>query len=400
MQALRNRAVVAFLLFNVLAGAFFVGGALWVSFMRSFGTTPAQLGWILAAGWGASVLGALVGGHLTDSIGPRKMVLLTAVAVTVGLAGQAVARNWLQAGGSHLWVMAAQAAMLPASKALLQEAAGDDFGSALGFINTTFSAVAIPGAAVTGWVVARGGWVLLFAAKVATYLMALPILYLLLPEARGKTSRREERFGWREGLAQRPLLWVCSSVFAVMAGGYCRSFYPYFVQERFAVDVQGLALFDSMYNAVWMLSNWPAGLLADRIGSGGVAASGYALMGLSWFLFPLGPSLTAVYVAYALYCLGDSMGYYAGVLAQDVVAAAFKGRAMGLFDATMYLGGALGDGAGGWLWQTLGAHPSFALAATASAVAASLLFRAKRVGRSLLSHPSTAGPSSEEPSDA
>ena len=47
MRALRNRAVLAFLLFNLLAGVLFVGGALLVSFMRSFGTTPAQLGLIL-----------------------------------------------------------------------------------------------------------------------------------------------------------------------------------------------------------------------------------------------------------------------------------------------------------------------------------------------------------------
>jgi len=46
MTALCNRAVLAFLLFNLLAGALFVGGALLVSFMRSFGTTPAQLGLI------------------------------------------------------------------------------------------------------------------------------------------------------------------------------------------------------------------------------------------------------------------------------------------------------------------------------------------------------------------
>jgi hypothetical protein len=62
--------------------------------------------------------------------------------------------------------------------------------------------------------------------------------------------------------------------------------------------------------------------------------------------------------------------------AQDMVATAFKGRAMGLFDATMYLGGALGDGVGGWLW------------------------RAKRAGSSILLSPSAAGPSSEEPPDA
>jgi len=155
MKNLRNRVVLAFLLFNLLGGILFVGGALLVSFMRSFGTTPAQLGLILGAGWGASVLGALAGGHLADRIGPRRTVLLTAALVALALLGKALSRHWLQAGAWHLLVMGAQAALFPASVALLKSAVGEEVGGSLGFLNTVFSVVAIPGAALTGWVVER-----------------------------------------------------------------------------------------------------------------------------------------------------------------------------------------------------------------------------------------------------
>jgi len=382
MKALRNRVVVALLLFHLLAGVLFVGGALLVSFMRSLGTTPAQLGLILGAGWGASVLGALSGGDLADRIGPRRTVLLTAALVALGLLGKALSRHWLQAGAWHLLGMGAQAALFPASVALLKGTVGEEVGSPLGFLNTAFSVVAVPGAALTGWVVGRWGWPTLFLGKFATYLIALPLLLLLLPEVRGRAEgQRKESRGWREALSHPPLLLVCASVFVVTLGGYCYAYYPYFVQERFAANVQRLALFDSIYNGVWMLSNWPAGMVADRVGRGRVAIMGYGLMGLAWLLFPFSPSLPSTYLFYALYCLGNSMGFYASVFVMDIAPETLKGRAVGLFNAAMYLGSALGDGVGGVLWQGWGAHFSFALAAGAFLLGTLLLFWGRRATR-------------------
>jgi len=374
MKTLRHPVVLAFFLFNLMAGILFVGGALLVSFMRSFGTTPSQLGLILGAGWGASVLGALAGGSLADRIGPRRTVLLTAAVVATTLLGKALSRHWLQAGMCHLVGMGAQAALFPAAVVLLKEAIGEEVGSPLGFLNTVFSAIAIPGAALTGWVVQRHGWSVLFLGKFATYLLVFPLLALLLPEVRGRDERQDEARGtWREALSHPALLSVCASAFVVTVGGYVHAYYPYFVQEHFAADVRGLAVFDSLYNAVWMVSNWPAGLLADRVGRGRVALIGYGMTGAAWFLFPLAPSLLVTYLLYSLYCLGNSLGFYASVFALDVAPERCKGRAVGLFDAAMYSGSALGDGTGGLLWQRWGARSSFTLAGGAYLLGALLL---------------------------
>lgn len=373
MKVLRNRAVIALLSFNLMAGMLFVGGALLVSFMRSFGTTPAQLGLILSTGWAASVFGALSGGYLTDRIGPRKMVLSSVALVALGLLGKSLSQHWLQAGAWYLLVMGAQAALGPAGRASLKAAVGEQVGSSLGFLNTALSAVAVPGAALTGWVVMRWGWSALFAAKFATYVVALFMLLLLLPEVRVQARAQERSANWRFALSNPALLSICVSVFVVTLGGYCHAFHPYFVQDRFGSDVHRLALFDSIYNGVWMLSNWPAGMLADRLGRGRIAASGYALMGLGWLLFPAAPSLLAIYAFYTIYCLGNSMGFYASVFALDVAPEQVKGRAGGLFDAAMYLGSTLGDGAGGLLWQHWGPQASFAVATLANGLGALLL---------------------------
>ncbi len=122
-------------------------------------------------------------------------------------------------------------------------------------------------------------------------------------------------------------------------------------------------------------------MLADRAGAGRIARAGYTLMGLAWLLFPFGPSLIILYLLYTVYCLGNSLGFFAIVFAQDVVPTQVRGRAVGLFDAAMYLGSAMGDGVGGVLWQELGARFSFALAAGASFVGSFLLFMARSTGR-------------------
>jgi predicted MFS family arabinose efflux permease len=269
--------------------------------------------------------------------------------------------------------MGAQAAHAPAGMALLKDAVGDEMGGSLGFLNAAFCAAAVPGAALTGWVVGKWGWSSLFMGKFVLYLAILPVLFLALPEIQAEGQVQEEKVHWGDALHYPALWWICTSVFLLTLGAYCHSYYPYYVQERFAADVRQLAWFDSLYNAVWMLSNWPAGMLADRIGAGRIAMVGYALMGFAWFLFPFGPSLFSLYVLYVLYCLGNSLGFYATVFAQDVVPAPFRGRAVGLFNALMYLGSAIGDGIGGWLWQGLGARFSFVLAAGANILGSLLL---------------------------
>jgi len=252
-------------------------------------------------------------------------------------------------------------------------------GRALGFLNAAFSLLAIPGATITRLVVKRWGWSALFLGKFTLYLLALAPLAVMLPEVKVQREKAaEKRRGWRQAFSHPGLLLVCVSVLVVTLGGYCHSFYPCCVQERFSADVGTLALFDSLYNGVWMLSNWPAGVVADRVGRGAIAATGYGLTGLAWFLFPHSPSLPLTYLVYGLYGLGNSLGFYASVFAMDVAPEELRGRAVGLFNASMYLGSALGDTMGGVLWQRLGGTFSFSLAAGAYLLGAFLLLSALR----------------------
>ncbi len=106
--------------------------------------------------------------------------------------------------------MGAQAAHAPAGMALLKNAVGDEMSGSLGFLNTAFCAAAVPGAALTGWVVAKWGWPILFMGKSVLYLAVLPVLFRWLPEKRFESQGQNEGTRWQDAWRHPSLQWICT----------------------------------------------------------------------------------------------------------------------------------------------------------------------------------------------
>lgn len=175
-------------------------------------------------------------------------------------------------------------------------------------------------------------------------------------------------------LRNAALRYICASVVVVTVLGYAPSFPAY--DPRLGGSPQVLSRFPAIYNAAWLLSSWPAGLLGDRLGRWRIVIGGYALMGLAWLLFPWPQGATLLYPLYALYCLGNSAGFYATLLAMECVSQDEQGRAVGAFDTCMLVGAAVGEG-GGLFWGVLGAGPSYLLPALGTGLGCLLLLKGK-----------------------
>lgn len=377
VRTLRHPTVLVLAFFQVCAGLLEVGTALFGAFMFSLKAGPEVMGLVLGVGWGIGALGSLLGGQLADRLGARRTLLGGVALTALGLVVEGLSLCWPVAALGFLLIQGSQMASHPAVLRLVEEATSGRMGNAIGFLDTVYALVAVGGALLAGHLAEAVGWPAVFLSKAGLYLLALFLMLALLPRGRPAPSAeaRSERRGWPALLRNASLRYICASVVVVTVLGYAPSFLAY--DPRLAGSPQGLSRFPAIYNAAWLLSSWPAGLLGDRIGRWKVVIGGYALMGLAWLLFPWPQEVFPLYLLYALYCLGNSAGFYATLLAMECVPQDEQGRAVGLFDTCMLAGATIGEGCGGLLWGGLGAGPSYLLAALGLGLGCLLLLRGK-----------------------
>jgi predicted MFS family arabinose efflux permease len=379
MVAPRHPTILALAFFQVCAGILEVETTLFGAFMLSLRASSEVLGLVLGAGCCTGVLGSFLGGQLTDLVGARKLFLSGVALATLGLTVEGLSTSWLTAALGFLAIQGAQTAYHPAALRLVAEAAPDHMGSALGFLNTVYSVVAIGGALLTGWLAQEAGWSAVFLAKTGLHLLALLVMVPLIPPQRHLTpppQRQRKGQEWLSPLRSAPL----RHIYAALAAGTVLSYAPSFLayDQRLAGRPLALACFPSIYNAVWLLSNWPAGVLGDKLGCWKVVVSGYALASLAWLLFPWPRETVHLYLLYSLYCLGNSAGSYAEVLVMKHAPQGEQGRAMGLLDVFRFAGSAIGEGCGGLLWRILGAEASYILTALGMGLACILVLKASQ----------------------
>ncbi len=375
MTILRHPTILVLAFLQVCAGLLEVEAILFGAFMFSLKAGPEVLGLVLGVGLSIGAIGSLLGGQLTDRVGAR-VTLLGSVALTAfGLAIEGISAAWPAAALGLLLIQGAQMASHPAALRLIGEAASEQMGSAFGFLNTVYSTVAIGGALLAGWLAQEAGWSAVFFVKAGLYLLALLLMILFLPSPRGRLARtiekQGENRGWGSFIRNTPLHYIYAAVVVNAAFGYAPSFLAY--DPRLTGNPLVLARFPSIENAIWILSNWPAGLLGDRFSRWKIVVGGYALAGLAWLFFPWPRGVTPLYLLYALHCIGNSAGSYIALLTMECVPKEEQGRAMGLFDAFRFAGSAIGEGCGGLLWRGIGAGPSYLLAALGMGFACLLL---------------------------
>ncbi len=132
-----------------------------------------------------------------------------------------------------------------------------------------------------------------------------------------------------------------------------------------------------VFNITYTLFAWPGGRVSDRVPRRVVAALGFLVFALVYFVFGLAPSRLAIWLAMACYGL-----YYAltapvlKALVVDSVSPDIRGRALGVFSFTTSVAILSASILAGQLWNHFGAGVPFYLSAGIAAVSAGLLLLA------------------------
>ncbi len=359
----RNKNIQILLVYRGLRSIIFVGSALFAFYVLSILSAPPKiLGIIISVGYLASMFGSILGGYLTDMVGRKLTLAMSSLLAGCGWITLSLSQNWIQTALSYGLTTGMMVCAYPAYTALVSDSLPEDVGSGLGILNT-----------VTGIIWAFGA---LLAATTAEYLgfgflfliIALPYFLSIFPILRIEEQELEEtrkpiklmRFNRFNILRESPSLFILSlSVLLGTFGLYSVNYYPDFIEKTFHVGTLQMGIFDSIYIITWALTNYPMGSLSDRTGRKNIIVFGYILVGLAWLFFPLPHSLYWLFIIYAVYSIGSSMGYFTTALAMDVTSKQKKGTAVGVLNFFMYIGIFLSGIIGGILWENFGALKSF-----------------------------------------
>jgi MFS family permease len=126
-----------------------------------------------------------------------------------------------------------------------------------------------------------------------------------------------------------------------------------------------------VFNLTFTLASWPAGKFSDRFSRSTIAAGGYAVFAVVYFMFALAPSRRAIWLTMAFYGL-----FYAltnpvlKALVVESVGSDVRGRALGIYFFVTSVTTLLASVITGALWKVYGAAVPFYFSAAIAAVSA------------------------------
>jgi MFS family permease len=126
-----------------------------------------------------------------------------------------------------------------------------------------------------------------------------------------------------------------------------------------------------VFNITFTLVSWPAGKFSDRFSRSTIAAAGYGVFALVYFVFALAPSRGAIWLTMAFYGL-----FYAltnpvlKALVVETVGSEVRGRALGIYFFVSSITTLLASVITGALWKIYGAAVPFYVSASIAAVSA------------------------------
>jgi MFS family permease len=387
--------------------------AYWVlpAFLGTLGAGPEQLGLIEGIAESVASFAKLYSGRLADKLPRRKPMVVAGYAVA-NLAKPllALVNSWWQVLLIRFSDRLAKGVRgAPRDVMLAESVAKENVGSAFGLLQTMDSAGAILGP-LSALLLLRYfdlRHVFLFAAIPGV--LAIVVVTLFAQETKKQDAGgRTQEGGGRADLrsAQSPDPQQRSSRASELKANQSRDLHSNKLPRSFYFVIAALAIFSIgnssdmflvlraqdagiaasfapllglVFNIVYTATSWPAGKLADKFSKNALAAAGFLVFAIVYFVFAAAPARMAIWVAMGFYGLYYSLTQpVLKALVSNTVAAEHRGRAFGLFYFVTSVAALFASLLTGWLWKRFSPETPFYLSAALALVAAIMLFFAPR----------------------
>ena len=363
--------------------------AYWVlpAFLASIGAGPDKLGIIEGIAESVASFTKLLSGYLADRLARRKAVVVSGYFVANAIKPVlAVATSWW-----HVLVirfadrLAKGIRGAPRDVMLAESVPSRHVGSAFGFLQAMDSAGAIAGPLLALWLLTRYSMRGVFWAAAVPGALSILVALVGIRETRRGTDNGHTSSGsapstslWRVRFpATFYYVLFCVTLISI---GNSSDMFLVLRAENLGIPPSHAPLLGLVFNVTYTLLSWPAGRLSDRMSKRVLAAAGYFVFAIVYFVFAAGPSRRAIWVAMASYGL-----FYAltnpvlRALVASTVPAEVRGRAFGVYYFMTSIAALLASVLAGELWKHYGAGIPFYLSSILAAVSAVLLLASRRL---------------------
>lgn len=389
--------------------------AYWVlpAFLASLGAGPGQLGIIEGVAESVASFAKLFSGYVTDKVFERKPIVVGGYFVANAVKPLlALVSSWWQILGIRFADRLAKGVRGTARDVMVAESVDNSkIGSAYGLIQAMDSAGAIAGPLLALAVIGRFGVRGVFAWAAIPGAICVIVAWAGVREvhhARGKqmaegakaevlppqanaeirsvgrdesTRPHTQQSGW---LPKLPFgFYYALAVVTLFSLGNSSDMFLVLRAGNIGIPASQAPLLGLVFNIMFTLFSWPAGKFSDRFSRSAIAAAGYFVFAIVYFVFALAPSRMAIWLTMALYGLFYALtNAVLKALVVETVEGDVRGRALGIFSFFTSVTTLLSSVITGALWKVYGAAVPFYFSAAIATVS----------GLALLAHGSPARP--------
>jgi len=385
--------------------------AYWVlpAFLTSLGAGPVQLGVIEGIAESVASFAKLFSGYVTDQVSRRKPIVvggyLVANAVKPLLA---LVSSWWQILGIRFTDRFAKGVRGTARDVMVAESVDKSaLGSAYGLIQAMDSAGAIAGPLLALALIGRFGMRGVFASAAIPGALCVLVAWVGIREVRRRgalagaeanselprpqaiaelrsTGHPRAAVPTRTGEGTRPstnksawlpklpaVFYYVLAVVTLFSLGNSSDMFLVLRAGNIGIPAARAPLLGLVFNITFTLLSWPAGKFSDRFSRSAIAATGYFVFAIVYFVFALAPSQLAIWLTMAFYGL-----FYAltnpvlKALVVESVAGDVRGRALGIYSFLTSVTTLLSSVITGALWKVYGPAVPFYFSAGIATVSA------------------------------
>jgi MFS family permease len=309
----------------------------------------------------AGTIMRLPSGFISDLYGRRKIIILSILLAISPPLLYTFSSNWEQL---IIWGMVysiAFALFMPSRMAIVADyTTTENRMKIYSIMNLAFPLGSIIGPTIGGFLEDTHGWNMIFYVATVLYLFCLvPSLVLSKPP---KSTFGDEKRSYSEGSKVdlrflRPLLpFFFLNLFTGLGVGAVSPITPIYLMDKFKVSTAEIGLFISVgFGLTTILTQIPAGILADKFGRKKFIALCFVLMPLLFILWTeINNLILLLLVQMGINGLW-SMTWPASIsLLMEHTPRNRRGLSSGLTQTGVMLGFTIGPFIGGYLWETLG----------------------------------------------